>query len=322
MPDMSSYSWTNRWSAAHFSPDSSYWRPEKPSWTIVRNELTLRPFSSTEDYLACTALQEEVWGRGFSEKVPAAMLKIANLLGGLAAGAFDEKGTLEGFVFGLTGVMNGKLVHWSDMLAVRPGMRDHGLGTRLKLYQRGVLLERGVREMRWTFDPLQARNAHVNFSKLGIVSREYVENMYGETDSPLHRGVGTDRLVAVWELDSDRVGSRLMQTGLGSHTLVERGTLPQVLPAFENEPFPSPGSPVLGLEDSALLLAVPGEIDAMMVEDLALAVRWRAATREAFVHYLGRGYEAREFLRGGRVSFYLLADPERSEEKPLSETKT
>jgi predicted GNAT superfamily acetyltransferase len=286
------------------------------------DELTLRPFSSTEDYLACTALQEEVWGRGFSEKVPAAMLKIANLLGGLAAGAFDENGTLEGFVFGLTGVMNGKLVHWSDMLAVRPGMRDHGLGTRLKLYQRGVMLERGVREMRWTFDPLQARNAHVNFSKLGIVSREYVENMYGETDSPLHRGVGTDRLVAVWELDSVRVDSRLVRKGLGSHTFVEMGTLPRVLPALENGHFPSPGSPVLGLEDPALLLAAPGEIDTIMDGDLALAVRWRAATREVFVHYLSRGYEAREFLRGEEVSFYLLVDPERLGEEPSLGTKS
>ena len=30
----------------------------------------------------------------------------------------------------------------------------------------------------------------MNFSKLGIVSREYVENMYGQTDSPLHQGRG------------------------------------------------------------------------------------------------------------------------------------
>ena len=166
-------------------------------------DVTIRPFASRSEYEACTDLQEEVWGRGFSEKVSAAILMIANKIGGLAAGAFDEEGVLKGFVFGITGVMDGKLVHWSDMLAVRDGERDMGLGTRLKQYQREVLLGRGVSEMRWTFDPLQGRNAYVNFSKLGIVAREYAQDMYGETDSPLHRGVGTDRLVATWTMDQE-----------------------------------------------------------------------------------------------------------------------
>ena len=170
--------------------------------------MTIRPIASLEEYETCAEFQEEIWGRGFSEKVPPAILMIANRLGGLAAGAFTTDGTLEGFVFGLTGVIDGKLVHWSDMLGVRPGGRDSGLGTRLKGYQRAVLLEKGIREMRWTFDPLQGRNAHVNFAKLGIVSREYVESMYGDTDSPLHR-IGTDRLIATWEMDSPRVIERM-----------------------------------------------------------------------------------------------------------------
>ena len=112
---------------------------------------TIRPFASLEEYEACAAFQEEIWGRGFSERVPPAILMIANRLGGLAAGAFAEDGTLDGFVFGLTGLLDGKLVHWSDMLGVRPGIRDTGLGTRLKGYQRAVLMERGITEMRWTF---------------------------------------------------------------------------------------------------------------------------------------------------------------------------
>jgi len=261
-----------------------------------------------EEYGACTELQEEVWGRGFSEKVSAAILMVANRIGGLAAGAFDGEGNLQGFVFGLTGIMDGKLVHWSDMLAVRSEGRDKGLGTGLKRYQREVLLERGVREMRWTFDPLQGRNAFVNFSKLGIVSREYVENMYGETDSPLHRGVGTDRLVAIWNLDSKRVGSRLAQE---EHVAAFEvfSHVPRVLPGLDGAPFPSPGVPILGLDDSAVLLAVPCVVDAMMEGDMPLAVRWREATRQAFIHYLSRGYEVREFFRGGSISYYLLVDP-------------
>jgi len=283
--------------------------------TVV-GDLTLRPFSSLEDYEACTDLQEEVWGRGFSEKVSAAILMIANRIGGLAAGAFDKDGNLQGFVFGLTGPMDGILVHWSDMLAVREAGRDLGLGTRLKRYQRGVLLERGVVEMRWTFDPLQARNAHVNFSKLGIVCREYVEDMYGETGSPLHRGVGTDRLVALWELESDRVRSKLASGGgvppvsMGEGPGSGNGSRPPlVVPVLGGGPFPAPAAEILGLEDPMLLLAVPGAVDEMMKNDLPLAVRWREATRKAFQHYLSRGYEAREFIREETVSFYLLVGP-------------
>ena len=291
---------------------------QRSGGSMPREKLTFRPFSSLDDYEACTDLQEEVWGDGFSEKVPAAILKIANRIGGLAAGAFDEDGVLRGFVFGLTGVEDGSLVHWSDMLAVRSGGRDQGLGTRLKLYQREVLLERGVERMCWTFDPLQGRNAHVNFSKLGIVCREYAENMYGETDSPLHQGIGTDRMVATWRLDSERVRIRLTRGTMvasakdlhappGSQA---RNTgLPQVLPVVGAGTFPTPGDPLLGLEDSRILLAVPGFIDGIMEDDLSLAVRWREATRRAFVHYFSRGYEAREFIRGETVSSYLLVRP-------------
>jgi predicted GNAT superfamily acetyltransferase len=268
-------------------------------------DLSIRPFSSRSEYEACTDLQEEVWGRGFSEKVSAAILMIANKIGGLAAGAFDEEGVLRGFVFGITGVMDGRLVHWSDMLAVRDGERDLGLGTRLKRYQREVLLDRGVSDMRWTFDPLQGRNAYVNFTKLGCVSREYVENMYGETDSPLHRGIGTDRLVAIWHLDSQRVESRL-SGGVPDSSTGSFPDLPWVLPVLESGDFASPGVPVLGLNDQEILLPVPSVIDTLMAEAMPLAIRWREATRKAFLAYLSRGYEIREFLRGKEVSAYLL----------------
>jgi len=286
--------------------------PDEPE---ANAKLTIRTFSCQEEYEACTDFQEEVWGRGFSEKVSAAILMIANRLGGLAAGAFDGEGTLHGFVFGLTGMIDGKLVHWSDMLAVRDEGRDQGLGTRLKRYQRDVLLERGIGEMRWTFDPLQSRNAHVNFSKLGVECREYVENMYGETDSPLHKGIGTDRLVVIWDLGLERPGESV-ETERGGAARGEGGTLrdgfsdlPMALSVLGGGPFPLPGSPVLGLDDSSLLLPVPAVIDRMMEEDNSLAILWREATREAFVHYFSRGYEARDFLRGDEVSFYLLTGP-------------
>jgi predicted GNAT superfamily acetyltransferase len=285
------------------------WDPEKEvavgSSPSHPGDLVIRPFATLDEYEACAAFQEEIWGVGFTERVSAAILHVANRIGGLAAGAFGEDGVLHGFVFGLTGLEEGELVHWSDMLAVRSGLRDRGLGTRLKHYQREVLLARGVRRMRWTFDPLQSRNAFVNFAKLGITTGEYVRNMYGETGSPLHRGVGTDRLVALWEMDSDRVKERVSGEGAypGPSDLSD---LPAALSACTGMGHPGPGELVLDLGEPALTLAIPADIHEIIVDDTDLAVRWREATRDAFLHYFSRGYQATELVPTGRVSLYLL----------------
>jgi len=274
--------------------------------TAVHGDLRIRPFADLGEYEACADFQEEIWGVGFKERVSAAILMIANRMGGLAAGAFDGEGRLQGFVFGITGLESGELVHWSDMLAVRAEYRDRGLGTRLKHYQREVLLEAGVRRMRWTFDPLQSRNAYVNFAKLGIVTGEYVRNMYGDTGSPLHRGVGTDRLVALWEMDSERVVRRLRgDPNVPGVDTVEG--LPSALEGRIRDGLPVPGEPVPGLSDPEIRVAIPGDLDRIVAEDLSLAAQWRETTREAFLHYLPRGYTATELIHAGGVSHYILS---------------
>jgi len=278
--------------------------------------LFFRPFATREDYEACTEFQEEVWGEGFSERVSAAVLMIANRIGGLSAGAFDEDGALQGFVFGMTGVQEGSLVHWSDMLAVRSHLRDQGLGSRLKHYQRELLLGRGVSLMHWTFDPLQSRNAYVNFAKLGIVSREYVRDMYGETGSPLHGELGTDRLVATWEMDSDRVSQRI--TGASLPPRRERWMrYPWALEGRVTGSLPLPSSPDLTLEAPAVCVSIPREIEGIMAQDPGLALQWREATREVLLAYLGRGYEVREIFPDDKLSHYFLiqSGEEAGEEK-------
>ncbi|HSM59891.1 MAG TPA: GNAT family N-acetyltransferase [Longimicrobiales bacterium] len=266
----------------------------------------IRPFRTIEELKECVRLQEETWGAGFSERVPPAILKVSQILGGIASGAYAADGTLAGFVFGMTGIRDGELVHWSDMLAVRPEARDSGLGTRLKAYQRDEMLQRGVRKMYWTFDPLQSRNAYLNFAKLGIVVREYAKDMYGDTDSPLHRGIGTDRLIALWLMDHDRVAPRLSGEERGpaaEHAPESRAALAEADPAGD---LALPGEPVLGLDAPRVRVAIPADVSAVMERSMEVALAWRAATREALSHYLDRGYEVRELLRGPRTSHYLL----------------
>src|SRR5690606_28460617 len=107
---------------------------------------------------------------------------------------------------------DGRPLHWSDMLAVRATTRDRGIGIRLKQAQRSALLADGVADVHWTFDPLQSRNAYLNFERLGIVTRTYLRDVYATSDSPPHRGVGTDRLLAEWR----RNGARVQQLAGGA----------------------------------------------------------------------------------------------------------
>jgi len=293
------------------------------------SRVTIRPFATIEEYHACVALQEDTWGHGFSERVSPAILKVGQLLGGVSAGAYDAKGALVGFVFGLTGQRDGEVVHWSDMLAVRPAQRDGGLGARLKAYQREDVLSRGVEKMFWTFDPLQSRNAHLNITRLGAVVREYMCDMYGDTDSPLHRGIGTDRMIALWLLRSPRVERRLsamlIRSGEGGGRVVPASAIsdpnastevtlesaPLALSADSSGVHPRPGEPNTELGNEAVRVVIPSDVGALMSDDLPLAVEWRGATRAVFDHYIRCGYEVRDFERGDPVSTYLLV---RSEE--------
>ncbi len=267
-------------------------------------DFDIRPFQTIEEFRACVELQEATWGEGFSERVPPAILKVAQILGGVSAGAYDPDGQLLGFVFGMTGVRDGELAHWSDMLAVREHVRDTGLGARLKQYQRDQVLARGVERMYWTFDPLQSRNAYLNFNKLGIVVREYVRDMYGDTDSPLHQGVGTDRFIALWQMSSDRVVARLAGSERGPESPPRDAH--RVLDSHGVDGMLCPGEPDLGSRNHRLLVTIPSDISEIMERSLDVALEWRGATRAVFTHYLGEGYEARELLRSGATSEYLL----------------
>lgn len=268
-------------------------------------EFQIRPLATHADFRACVALQKSTWGEGFSELVPPAILMVAGRLGGVVAGAFAPDGRLLGFVFGITGWESGRAVHWSDMLAVVPEARNRGVGRALKLHQRDELLARGVETVYWTFDPLEARNAHVNFARLGVTAHEYHPDLYGATDSPLHAGIGTDRLVAVWELASSRVADRIAGRR-PAPSVSELSDVPRVLAA---RPTRGLVAPVVHREESRpprVRISVPASIQEIKDRSPDLARAWRDATREAFLAFLDQGYRVVELVRDGELGWYVL----------------
>ena len=258
-------------------------------------DVTVHDLTRFEDLRRCVDFQQEIWGQGFNELVPAAVLWVAVNTGGIVAAALDEGGDFAGFIFGITGWRDGRPTHWSDMLAVRSDLRGRGLGLMLKRHQRDTLLRRGVDDVVWTFDPLESRNAWLNLSRLGATTREYRRDCYGPSTSPLH-SLGTDRVIVRWHLASDRVRDRMDG---GAVPVVDAGDAPVI--------NPDGAAADLDLGAPRLRLRIPADIQALKAADPDAAVQWRAATRTAFEAYFARGYEAVELLReGADGSSYLL----------------
>jgi predicted GNAT superfamily acetyltransferase len=252
---------------------------------------------------AAVELQKQVWGDDFTEIIPTSVLKVVQQVGGIAIGAFVEN-RLVGLLFGISGIRDGELAHWSDTLAVLPEYRDLGIGRRLKWQQRDRLLAEGVERIHWTFDPLESRNAYVNLVRLGAMAGEYRRDFYGPTASILHEGLETDRLVASWEIRSDRVARRLAGERGWSETSAEG--VPLVNPWRSTGQLPLSGEPDLSLRAPTVRLAIPADIQELRSRSPEVALDWRRTTRAAFEAYLGRGYAAIDLVRGPECSCYVL----------------
>ncbi|HEU4414110.1 MAG TPA: GNAT family N-acetyltransferase [Candidatus Angelobacter sp.] len=166
--------------------------------------ITIRKCDGMEELKACVTLQKEVWNFDDVDLVPLRMFVVSQKIGGQLIGAFDGS-ELVGFAFSIPGSRAGHPYLHSHMLAVRDSWRNLGLGRRLKLAQRDDAIQHGFELLEWTFDPLEIKNAHLNLSRLGAITRRYSINHYGYSSSPLQGGLPTDRLVAEWWLKSKRV---------------------------------------------------------------------------------------------------------------------
>lgn len=263
--------------------------------------IEIRPLATPKERDACVELQRRTWGSDFSDVIPASILKVSQRIGGVALGAFDRDGALVGFVFGLTGVERGQVVHWSDMLAVAPRARNLGLGRRLKEEQRQMVRQLGADVIYWTYDPLVARNAHLNFNRLGARFGEYVEDMYGITDSVLHGGIPTDRVVVAWPTHDAEIVQRLADA--------ERALSS---PDCRLAPLVT-ADWIIGAAGAAILpycvrVEIPLNGEALLLDSPPTAAVWRDAVRRHIQWALAAGYTITAFLQDEPADrgYYLM----------------
>jgi len=202
----------------------------------VATQITLRHLETLSELRGAVELQQEIWGFSDIELLPLRLFVVAQKVGGQVIGAFDGERMI-GFLLAIPGLKHGEIYLHSHMMGVQAPYRNLGVGRMLKLAQRDQALARNIKLVEWTFDPLEIKNAYFNIERLGAVVRRYVLNQYGTTTSHLHGGLPTDRCVAEWYLDSDRVLANLAGQRNPYVGIVERVAVPNDIAELrQNEP--------------------------------------------------------------------------------------
>jgi predicted GNAT superfamily acetyltransferase len=236
--------------------------------------IEIRHCQNLAEYEQCVELERIVFGDQIT--VPSAIFVVAEHTGGHSLGAFDD-GRMIGFTLALSGHHGDKPFLHSHMTGVLPGYRDRGIGRQLKEFQRNDALKNGINLVEWTFDPLEFRNSHLNFMRLGAVARRFVPNCYGITESELHGGLPTDRLIAEWWLDSPRVQG-----------IMAGGVAPPANPAM------------------AQVISVPADFPRQRASDRDSAARTQARIRQEFEQLFHAGYVATAIRKHGETIEYIL----------------
>src|SRR5437899_8309723 len=249
-------------------------------------DLEVRECTQIDEFDACIRLQRAVFGLPDLEISPRRHLIVSRMAGGWTLGAFVE-GELVGFVHHLAAVRGNEIFGYSHMMAVAAEYQNHGIGARLKWAQRARALGEGRDFIKWTFEPMRARNAHFNLNRLGVIVREYAANFYG-TDyvtNPAEKAAGvsgmdSDRVFASWELRSPRVEA--LATGAE---------------------YSLPAEPDRTIE-------IPADYSLLLRSDPAAGKREQMRVREEFLKALGDGLVCRAFERDAARPRYLFYQKE------------
>jgi len=276
--------------------------------TTVSGSIDIKPLTSQIEIQEVEEIQKQVWGFPDLEITPASVIFEAQQHGAMILGAFDGKDqSMVGFLYGFVGLENGIPYHASSLMGVLSAYQSRNICYRLKLHQRQFILSQGLKLAKWTFDPLESANAHLNIRKLGGIAKANKRNLYGSDYGDLNTGLPTDRLVIEWHVDHPDVARRLEggETPQESHQNVGCINQRDIQQGIKDDYD-------LQLDNPTLMLEIPSDFQRIKQKDMDAAMEWRMATREIFNHYFSRHYVVSDFQSvvredsGSRRCFYVF----------------
>jgi len=237
----------------------------------------------------------QIWSEDPSDPaVTPTLLRALSYAGGYVSTA-EAGGQLLGACVGFLGTAGGSMELYSHIAGVTAAARGRGVGFALKTHQRTWALERGIEQISWTFDPLVRRNASFNLTRLAARPRAYLENFYGPLTDGINAGDETDRLVAEWRLQDERVA--LACAGRAVEPDVDRLLADGAMVGVSAD---GAGRPVVGsLEAATVLVGVPADVERLRVTDPAAAAAWRRSVRQVLGGLLTDGAHVNGFARAG-----------------------
>lgn len=269
---------------AHLAADTS----------AAKAGVVVRDVTELAELEAVYRLYDGIWRPNPEDPpVTTTLLRALSKAGNYVAGAFDGP-VLVGACVGFFGSPAAQVLH-SHVAGVSAAVLGRQVGFALKLHQRAWAMAHGVATVEWTYDPLVARNAHFNITKLGARPVEYLPNFYGGIDDDINGGDDSDRLLLRWELAADAVAEACAGTSRPGDADAERARGAVVALGRSAHGTPVKGSPV----GETLLVAVPPDVEALRSADPGLAKEWRVAVREVLGAALASGAQVTGFDREG-----------------------
>jgi len=256
--------------------------------------LTLRDITEPAEHRRAEQLIDRIWAtqEGRGPMLPSEVMRMLAFSGSYVAGAYRD-GELAGVAVAVLGEHlpgHGPTHLHSHVAGVAPEAQGGDVGFALKLHQRAWALARDIGVVTWTFDPLVARNAYFNLSKLAAHATRYLVDFYGEMVDGINAGQGSDRLLVEWQLDARAV----VAAAQGKPAVVDAA-----VPSADRDlldPHLNVNAPT---GDGPLICAVPPDIEGLRRSDPEHALAWRQAVRLALSGALERGYRITGFARPG-----------------------
>ncbi|MFD2762755.1 GNAT family N-acetyltransferase [Micromonospora eburnea] len=260
----------------------------------ARAGVDIRPVDTHLDVAAAVSVLDGVFAPGAAHHFyPPSLLRNLLAAGSPVLLAWDGE-TPVGVLLALPGwTAHGQPLVQSGPMAVLPAARGRGVSIALKLAQRAWAHERGVTEIRWTFDVMAAVNANLNLRRLGATVEAFLPGYEGLRDADSPTPLPYDRLLVAWHL----TGAPAAPTGCVAEPVWAVAAAADGLPVLDSAWVVAP----------AALVAVPADICALRRDAPALASAWQHAVGGVLREALAAGWRVGWDPRNA----YLLTAPTR-----------